>query len=114
SNKAVVGQLQYSYAGRNVGYANLLFTNAETGSYPFDNLPVEKGGSGKDYIQVNYVKIGLILLVIIAAVVLVLFIKSKSSSILLFRHRFKAKHYRQPKTNMTIIRNNGKKRRRRR
>lgn len=114
SNKAVVGQLQYSYAGRNVGYANLLFTNAETGSYPFDNLPVEKGGSGKDYIQVNYVKIGLILLVIIAAVGLVLFIKSKSSSILLFRHRFKAKHYRQPKTNMTIIRNNGKKRRRRR
>lgn len=114
TNKAVVGQLQYSYAGRNVGYANLLFTNAETGSYPFDNLPVEQGGSGKDYIQVNYVKIGLIILIIIAVAAVVMFIKSKSSSILLFRHRFKAKHYRQPKTNMTIIRNNGKKRRRRR
>lgn len=114
SNKSIVGQLQYTYANRSVGYANLLFTNAETGSYPFDNLPVEQGGSGKAYIQVDYPKIGLVILAIIAFVALVLFIKSKSSEILLFKHRFKAKHHRQPKTNMTIIRDNGKKRKRRR
>ena len=114
SNKSVVGQLKYTYADRSVGQANLVFTNAEVGSYPFDNIPVEKGGSGKEYIQVDYPKIGLIILCIIAVIALIMFIKSKSSDILLFRHRFRSKHARPAKTNMTIIRNNGKKRRRRR
>ena len=113
-NKSVVGQLQYSYAGRNVGQANLVFTNAEVESYPFDNIPVEQGGSGKEYIQVDYPKIGLIVLAIIAIIALILFIRSRSSEILLFRHRYKSRHSRPKKSNMTIIRDNGKKRRKRR
>jgi len=114
SNSSIVGQLRYTYADRSVGYANLLFTNAETGSYPFDNLPVEQGGSGKEYIQVDYPKIGLVILCIIAVIALVFFIKSKSSNILLYRHRFKERHAKPAKTNMTIIRDNGKRRKRRR
>ncbi|SHJ53655.1 hypothetical protein SAMN02745725_02774, partial [Pseudobutyrivibrio xylanivorans DSM 14809] len=113
-NKSVVGQLQYTYAGRNVGQANLVFTNAEVESYPFDNIPVEQGGSGKEYIQVDYPKIGLIILGIAVLIALFLFIKSRSSEILLFRHRYKSRHSKPKKSNMTIIRDNGKKRRKRR
>ena len=111
---SVIGQLQYMYAKRNVGCANLLYTSAETGSYPFDNLPVEQGGSGKEYIQVDYPKIGLVILIIAGVIALVLFIRSKSSELLLFKHRFMSRHSRPAKSNMTIIRNNGKRRKRRR
>lgn len=114
NNKAVIGQLRYTYADRSVGFANLLFTSAETGSYPFDNLPVEKGGSGKKYIQVNYPKIALILLLIAAVFALVMYIRSKSSEILLFKHRYESRHSKPSKKGMIIIRDNGKKRRRRR
>ena len=85
-------EYRYTYADRSVGSANLVFTSAETGSYPFDNLPVEKGGSGKQYIQVDYPRIALIIVIIGVLVWVVLFIRSKSSKILLVRHRFKSKH----------------------
>ena len=114
NNKSVIGQLRYTYADRSVGFANLLFTSAETGSYPFDNLPVEKGGSGKKYIQVNYPKIALILLLIAAVFALLMYIRSKSSEILLFKHRYESRHSKPSKKGMIIIRDNGKKRRRRR
>ncbi|MBR1624006.1 MAG: hypothetical protein IJ675_08895 [Pseudobutyrivibrio sp.] len=45
---------------------------------------------------------------------IVMFIRSKSSDILLFKHRFKARHAKPAKTGMTIIRDNSKKRRKRR
>ncbi len=114
-NKSVVGQLQYTYADRPVGNANLVFTNAEVESYPFDNIPKEKGGSGKNYLQVDYPKIGLIILIIAAVFALIMYIRSKSSAILLFKHRLLSGRRRKPrKTNLTIIRDNGRKRRRRR
>ncbi|MCR5416811.1 MAG: D-alanyl-D-alanine carboxypeptidase [Pseudobutyrivibrio sp.] len=113
-NSSVIGQLRYTYAGREVGFANLVFTSAQTGSYPFDNLPVEKGGSGKDYIQVNYPKIGLILLVLAVVIAIILYIRSKSSEILLFKHRYTSRHAKPSTKGMVIIRNNGKKRRKRR
>jgi D-alanyl-D-alanine carboxypeptidase len=114
NDKAVIGQLRYQYAGRDVGSANLVYTSSETGSYPFDNIPVSKGGSGKEYIQVDYAKIALIILIIIVIVLLIRFIVSKSSDILLFRYRYKSRHAKPKKTGMTIIRDNGRKRRKRR
>ncbi|MCR5416490.1 MAG: D-alanyl-D-alanine carboxypeptidase [Pseudobutyrivibrio sp.] len=113
NDPSVVGKLTYTYAGRNIGYANLLFTNAQTESYPFDNIPEDKGGSGKEYIQIDYPKIGLVLLIILIIVIIGLYIRSKSSEILLYKHRFMDKHPRKGKNSMTIIRNNGKRRRRR-
>lgn len=114
NNSSVVGQLQYTYADRPVGNANLIYTNAEVESYPFDNIPKKNGGSGKDYIQVDYPKIGLVILLIIVLFLILKYIKSKSSEILLFKHRFFSRHRRTPKSNMTIIRRNGRGRRRRR
>lgn len=113
NNKSVIGQLRYTYADRSVGSADLIYTNAETGSYPFDNLPVEDGGSGKSYIRVNYLKIGLIILGILALILLIVYIKSKSSEILLLKHRYESRHSKPAKTDMTIIRTYGKKRKRR-
>ena len=92
----------------------MVFTSADAGSYPFDNIPVEQGGSGKEYIRVDYPKIGLIILIIIAIIALILFIRSKSSDILLFKHRFVSRHSKPRKSGLTIIRNNGKRRRRHR
>ncbi|MBE5915785.1 MAG: D-alanyl-D-alanine carboxypeptidase [Pseudobutyrivibrio ruminis] len=112
NNKSIIGQLRYTYAGKSVGCANLVFTNAETGSYPFDNIPVESGGSGKEFIRVDYLKILLILLVVGAAITLLLFIKSKSSEILLYRHRMKNRNRKPEKSGMIIVRNNGRRRRR--
>ena len=114
NDKSVIGQLRYTYADRSVGSANLVFTSAETGSYPFDNLPVEKGGSGKQYIQVDYPRIALIIVIIGVLVWVVLFIRSKSSKILLVKHRFESKHAKTEKKGMVIIRDNGRKRKRRR
>jgi hypothetical protein len=113
-NSSVIGQLRYTYADKNVGSANLVFTSAEAGSYPFDNIPLEQGGSGKEYIRVDYPKIGLIILIIAVLIALILFIRSKSSEILLFKHRFVARHSKPRKSGLTIIRNNGKRRRRHR
>lgn len=111
----VVGRLVYSYADREVGSAKLVFSRVDTGSYPFDNLPVEKGGSGKDYIQVNYLHIVLILLAIIAFVLLVMFFRSKETDLLILRHRFKSRHPRRVKSSLpTIDRQRGKRRKRRR
>ena len=113
-NTSVIGQLRYTYADRSVGSANLIFTSAETGSYPFDNLPVDKGGSGKNYIQVDYPRIALTIVAIALVLWIVLFIKSKSSQILLIKHRYQSKHAKPEKSGMTIIRDNGRKRKRRR
>lgn len=112
-DKSVVGRLIYTYADRKVGVANLKFSNAEVESYPFDNIPEEKGGSGKDYIQIDYPKIGLGILVILIILGIGLYIKSKSSEILLFRHRYKSQHTKPSKSSMTIIRNNSRRRKRR-
>ena len=112
-DKSVVGRLIYTYADRKVGVANLKFSNAEVESYPFDNIPKEKGGSGKDYIQIDYPKIGLGILVILIILGIGLYIKSKSSEILLFRHRYKSQHTKPSKSSRTIIRNNSRRRKRR-
>ena len=112
-NPAVVGRINYTYADRSVGYADLLFTSSDTQSYPFDNISTDEGGSGKDYIQVDYPKIGLIILLIAAIVLIVLYIRSKSSDILLFKHRFLNRHRKKPKGDMIIIRDNGRKRKKR-
>jgi len=114
SDSSVIGRISYSYADREVGYANLKFTNAETGSYPFDNIPVNQGGSGKEYIQVDYFKIGIVILGIVFVIAIILFIRSKSNDIMLFRYRFRNKHPKKQKSDLTIIRDNGKKRKKRR
>ena len=109
----VVGQMYFEYANMRVGSANLIFSSVDTKSYPFDNISVEEGGSGKEYIQVDYLRIGLIVLAVLLIVAIVLFIRSKSSDILLFKHRFKANHATRSKTNFKKIRRNYNRRHRR-
>lgn len=111
-NVAVVGKIIYSYAGREVGSAELIFESNETTSYPFDNLSVEDGGSGKEFIQVDYLRIILIVIGIILIILLILFIHSKTSDILLFRHRFKARHPKKPKTDFKKIKRHSERKRR--
>ena len=113
-DSAVVGQLKYSYADRSIGYANLIFSKVESQSYPFDNLSEDKGGSGKEYIQVDYVKIGLIAVLLIAFVVFIIFILSRMNDISLKLYRFKNKYPGKPKTNFKVIERRVGKRRKRR
>ncbi|MCR4695557.1 MAG: D-alanyl-D-alanine carboxypeptidase [Pseudobutyrivibrio sp.] len=112
-NPAIVGEIQYRYANKSVGSADLVFTQNETESYPFDNIPKSQGGSGKEYIQVDYLRIALILLGVLVVIGIILYIRSKESDILLLRHRFVTRHPKKRKSSMTIIRDNGKRRKRR-
>lgn len=114
NDETVVGQICYKYAGRDIGSANLVFATNDVSSYPFDNLPVEKGGSGKEYIQVDYLRIVLYILCGIMAIILILFIKSKSSDLLLAKHRFRSRHPKKPATDFKKIKRHNNRRRRRR
>lgn len=114
-DSSVVGKIQYTYAGKNVGGADLVFSRIDNISFPFDNLPVEKGGSGKQYVQVDYLKIALVIVAIVLVIMLILFIRSKETEILKIRHRISMRHPKKIKSDLpTINRQIGKKRKRRR
>jgi len=101
-NKNVIGKIAYTYAGKDVGDAKLIFATNEGQSYSFDNVAVENGGSGKEYIKIDFMQFVLVFVIVAAVVALVLLIKSKSSDILLFRYRhFKSR--RKEKSNLTVI-----------
>ncbi len=108
SDSAIVGQIHYSYADREVGYADLVFTSNETMSYPFDNISVEEGGSGKEYIQIDYMKIGIGVAVLLLLIVLAVIIRHKSGKILLFKHRYEERHPKKNKPHFTVIKRRGK------
>ena len=114
NNPSVVGRIIYSYAGKDVGYADLIFDKANRGEiYPFDNLPVSEGGKGIEYITIDTKRILIGSVILIAVVVLIIFINSKLKDIFKLRHRAKA-NKRRVRTNFTKIRQNYSRKRRRR
>ena len=113
-DETIVGQMVFSYADREVGSANLIFSKNEVQSYPFDNIPVEQGGSGKDYYVIDILKILTIAIIVIVAFAIVIAIWKKGNDIRLARHRFQKRHPKKPKTDFRTIDRTYRKRRRRR
>ena len=111
---SVVGKISYNYADREVGTARLHFSKVNKSSYPFDNIPEKLGGSGKEYIRIDYIKIGLFLLGIIVIVLIVLYIKSKETDIIRFKLRVSQRHPKKEKSLLPTVGDRRAKRRRRR
>lgn len=66
SDKSVAGKITYTYAGHEVGGANLLYTENSIKKYPFHNVAPEDGGSKVKYYRVDFrLIIGLILLILV-------------------------------------------------
>ncbi len=82
-----VAKIKYTYAGRNVGSANLIYEKAEKSSFPFHNLSEKEGGSSIKYIRIDFKTI---LLVVLVAGLLFLAgytLHLQSGKILLYKHR---------------------------
>ena len=110
----VVGQIQYYYADRFVGSADLIFEKADKVPYPFHNIDEENGGSDITFIRFDF-KIIIIVIVAIAILFgLIQLFKSKSNKILLKKKRRKDKKRRRKPKYTVIDRNRNRRRRNRR
>ena len=104
-----VARIEYAYAGKNVGGANVIYETNDTMTYPFHNVSEEEGGSSIKYFRIDY-KTFLVVAAIILAVLLGMYILNvQSGKILLYFHRHgkkktSARNYRQ------IHRSNGRNR----
>lgn len=110
----VVGQIQYYYADRFVGSADLIFEKPDKVPYPFHNIDEENGGSDITFIRFDF-KIIIIVIVAIAILFgLIQLFKSKSNKILLKKKRRKDKKRRRKPKYTVIDRNRNRRRRNRR
>lgn len=114
TNSDIAGQIQYYYADRFVGSADLIFEKGESVPYPFHNIDSDKGGSTVSFFRLDYKVILIILAGVIATYLILRFARAKSGAILLKKKRRKdIKKKRKPRYTV-IDRNRNRKRRRRR
>lgn len=87
-----VAKVQYTYAGKEVGGADIIYEKSEKSSYPFHNLSEEEGGTKIKYFRIDFKTI--LLVVIIAGLILLMGygIHLQSGKILLYFHRHTKKH----------------------
>ena len=84
-----IGKIEYTYAGRQVGGAAIVYHNTKKQStYPYHNLSKKEGGSKVKYFQVDFLKIILVLL-IVGVLIAGIYILHRESYRLL---RFKSRH----------------------
>ncbi len=106
-----VAKITYTYADREVGSANIIYTSSDTISYPFHNVDAAEGGSSEEYIRIDFKMILLVVVIILAVLVLLFFLYRQSGNILLGIRRSKKRKQRE-KTNKSYrtIRRNRKRR----
>ncbi len=87
-----VAKIQYKYAGRKVGSADLVYEKAEKSSYPFHNLSKEEGGTALKYFRIDFKTILLVMFIIAMIMLAGYILHLQSGKILLYKHRhFKSK-----------------------
>ena len=112
----VAAKMQYYYANRYVGSADLIFAKADKVPYPFHNVDAEDGGS-----EVTFFRIDIKLILIIAAILAIIYVvyqllRKRSGQILLKRKR-RSDNYtkrRKGKPRYTVIQRNNRRRARKR
>ena len=103
-NDESVGRIEYTYGGKYVGGADLLYTESSVAaSYPFHNIDAEDGGSKVDYIRIDFTLFLWIALIVGAIAGVAAFIHAKSGKILLYKSR-KIDSKRRKKTKYKQIR----------
>lgn len=115
NSENIAGQIQYYYADRYVGSAELIFEKATKVPYPFKNIDPEDGGSDISFFRFDFKMIILILVGVAVVYVLFRIFKKKSNTILLKKKRRKdTKRRRKPKYTVIDRRRNKRRRSRRR
>ena len=110
----VAGRIQYYYADRFVGSADLIFEKGESVPYPFHNIDSDKGGSDISFFRFDYKVILIILAGVLATYIIIRVARAKSGTILLKKKRRKdVKRKRKPRYTV-IDRNRNRNRRKRR
>lgn len=82
-----VAKVEYTYAGKKVGGANIIYEKAKTASYPFHNLPEDQGGTKIKYFRIDFKTILLVTLVVALLLLAGYVIHLQSGKILLYKHR---------------------------
>ncbi len=108
----VIGKIEYTYADRYVGGANLIYTSSDTKSYPFHNLKKEQGDESSPYIKIDFKMILLVILLILGVAGILYLIHLKSGNIILYKKRH-IDSRRKPKSAYKQIKRNRRRKRRR-
>ena len=111
-NPDVVGEIIYTYAGRTVGQADLLFSSDETESYPFatdEEEPVED----QPYRIIDVWKIVKVVAILAAAVLIIIIVVKVFPGFQEKFYRFKNSHKRNPNRKLIKIDRSRNRRRRR-
>ncbi|MDD6193818.1 MAG: D-alanyl-D-alanine carboxypeptidase [Lachnospiraceae bacterium] len=82
-----VANVEYTYAGKNVGGADIIYEKSKTSSYPFHNLSEEEGGTKLKYFRIDFKTILLVLFIAALLLLVGYVIHLQSGKILLYMHR---------------------------
>lgn len=82
-----VAKISYTYAGKQVGGANVIYEKNTKATYPFHNIPADQGGSKVKYFRIDFKTILLVVCIIGLLLLAVLVINAMSGQILLNYHR---------------------------
>lgn len=82
-----VAKIKYTYAGKDIGEANLIYERADQFSYPFHNIPEEEGGTSLKYFRIDFKTILLVLFIIGLIALAGYILHLQSGKILLYKYR---------------------------
>lgn len=115
-DQSVVGSITYTYAGREVGRADIIKTGVEIEGFVFDNekdMELETEEQEKSTVRIKPLTIILIVLGIVAAVVLGFAIKVVADNYYIIRHNMEVKKSRREQFKKVKTKNRHRRRRRR-
>lgn len=116
ANDKVVGTISYTYAGYDVGKADITTTGAEVSEYPFDNLSKQKTEESTEeqssisMIQIKPRTIAVIAIVLVALLILAFVIHKIADNFYIIKHNMEVR--RERKSQFKKIRNRKRRRRR--
>lgn len=105
----VVGTIRYTYAGKEVGSADIVKTGVEVQGFVFDNQD-ESSGEESTTIRISSTTIIWIVVILIILVLLAIFLKRLADNYYIIRHNMEVRKYRRDQ----FQHNRNRKRRRRR
>lgn len=115
-DQSVVGSITYTYAGREVGRADIIKTGVEIEGFVFDNekdMELETEEQEKSTVRIKPLTIILIVLGIVAAAVLGFAIKVVADNYYIIRHNMEVKKSRREQFKKVKTKNRHRRRRRR-
>lgn len=115
-DQSVVGSITYTYAGREVGRADIIKTGVEIEGFVFDNeedMELETEEEEKSTVRIKPLTIILIVLGIVAAAVLGFAIKVVADNYYIIRHNMEVKKSRREQFKKVKTKNRHRRRRRR-